>query len=142
MTLRQRRTGYAAAIVCAAAVGCSTAASREGGGGAQVRTAFSRALPHMDGQRLETTLLEVTYPPGGSSLPHRHPCPVIGYVVQGDLRTQVEGEPSAVYRAGETFYEAAGAVHLVSANASEENPVRFLAIFTCDRDTPLSVPVR
>lgn len=141
MTIRQRGTGYAAAIVCAATVGCATAASKEGGGDAQVRTAFSRALPAMDGRRLETTVLEVTYPPAGSSLPHRHPCPVIGYVVQGNLRTQVEGEPSAVYRAGETFYEETGAVHLVSANASEESPVRFLAVFTCDRDTPLSVPV-
>jgi hypothetical protein len=54
-------------------------------------------------------------------------------------RSQVQGEPQAVYHAGETFYEAPNSVHLVSANASRTEQVRFLAYFTCDRDTPLSV---
>jgi hypothetical protein len=48
------------------------------------------------------------------------------------------GEPEAVLAAGESFYEAPNAVHLVSANASPDAPVKFLAYFTCDRDTPLS----
>jgi quercetin dioxygenase-like cupin family protein len=52
----------------------------------------------------------------------------------------VKGGPVAVYRAGETFYEEPNTVHLISANASDERPVRFLAIFTCDREAPLSVP--
>ena len=28
------------------------------------------------------TTVEVTYPPGGFSTPHSHPCPVIGYVLK------------------------------------------------------------
>src|SRR6267154_1576636 len=47
----------------------------------------------------------------------------------------------AIYRAGESFYEAPNGVHLISANASDKEPVRFLASFTCDRETPLSVAV-
>jgi quercetin dioxygenase-like cupin family protein len=46
----------------------------------------------------------------------------------------------AVYHAGGAFYEAPNQVHQVSANASQTDSVRFLAYFTCDRDTPLSVP--
>ena len=95
----------------------------------------------MDGDRLSVQVVEVIYGPGGSSPPHRHPCPVVGYVVEGALRTQVKGEPEAIYRAGERFYEAPNGVHLISANASDKEPVRFLASFTCDRETPLSVAV-
>lgn len=102
---------------------------------------FSHALEPLDGSRLKVTVVEVRYGPGESSRPHSHPCPVIGYVVEGSLRTQVRGEPEAVYTAGQGFYEAANGAHIVSANASADKPVRFLAYFTCDRDTPLMQPV-
>ena len=50
-------------------------------------------------------------------------------------------EQRRLYRAGESFYEAPNSVHLVSANASDRDPVRFLAYFTCDHDAPLSEAV-
>lgn len=90
---------------------------------------------------LKVTVLEVEYGPGGSSSPHRHPCAVIGYVIDGEFHSQTEGGPDTVYRAGESFYEAPNAVHLISANASDRNRVRFTASFICDTDAPLTVPV-
>jgi quercetin dioxygenase-like cupin family protein len=56
------------------------------------RVAFSHMLPHLDGARLEATVVEVNYGPGESSPPHTHPCAVIGYVIDGTYRTQVKGE--------------------------------------------------
>ena len=106
------------------------------------RVAFSHALPAMDGSRLKVTVVEVTYPPGGASASHSHPCPVVGYVIEGEYRTQVKGGPVAIVRAGETFYEEPNGVHTVSANASDKRPVRFLAYFTCDNDAPLSAPAQ
>jgi quercetin dioxygenase-like cupin family protein len=85
-------------------------------------------------------VIEVTYGPGESSPPHRHPCPVIGYVIEGEYRSRSGTEPAVVYRAGQSFYEAPEAVHQVSANASTARPVRFLAYFVCDRQGSLSVP--
>ncbi len=124
---------------CATAVaGCGAGPSRNGGG-ADVRTVLSRTLPLMDGGRLSSTVLEVAYGPGGSSLPHRHPCAVIGYVIKGALRSATDDEPETTYRTGEGFYERPHAVHRVSANASERQPVRFVASFICDQDVPLSV---
>ena len=102
---------------------------------------FSHALEPLDGSHLKVTVVEVRYGPGESSPPHSHPCPVIGYVIEGSLRTQVRGEPEAVYTAGQAFYEAANGAHVISANASTDKPVRFLAYFTCDRETPLMQPV-
>lgn len=94
----------------------------------------------MDGKHLKVTIVEVTYGPGESSQPHSHPCPVIGYVTEGTVRTKTSGEPEAIYKAGESFYEAPNGIHEVSANASSSKPAKFLAYFVCDRDTPLSVP--
>src|SRR5712692_3253065 len=105
------------------------------------RVAFSHALPQLDGSHLAVTVAEINYGPGESSPPHSHPCPVIGFVVEGALQMQVTGEPEAIYKAGESFYEAPNAVHLVSANASKERPAKLLAYFVCDHDARLSVPV-
>jgi quercetin dioxygenase-like cupin family protein len=105
----------------------------------QARIAFAHALPNLDGSNLSAAIVEVTYGPGGSSPPHSHPCAVIGYVIEGALRSQMKGEAEAIYKAGETFYEAPNGVHMISANASSQDPVRFLATFVCDRDTPLTV---
>ncbi len=103
---------------------------------------LSQDLPALDGAHLKATLVEVNYGPGEASPPHSHPCAVIGYVVEGTLRTQVQGAPEIVYRAGQSFYEASNGVHLVSANASRERPAKFVAFLLCDHDTPLSVDVQ
>jgi quercetin dioxygenase-like cupin family protein len=107
----------------------------------RAHVAFNHALPPLDGSRLHVTIVEVNYGPGESSAPHTHPCPVVGYVLEGSLRTQVAGQPQAVYHPGESFYEAPNGVHLVSANAGAASPAKFLAFFVCDNDTPLSSPV-
>lgn len=107
---------------------------------ARSRTVFSQPLPKLDGDRLKVHIVEVQYGPGESSQPHTHPCPVVGYVLEGAVRMQVKGGVEAVYRAGESFYEAPNGVHLVSANASKAVPARFLATFVCDHPTDVSVP--
>lgn len=108
---------------------------------AQVHTTLSRALPQLDGAHLKVTVVEVTYAPGGSSRPHSHPCPVIGYIAEGAIRYQVKGEPETIYKAGDSFYEAPNGVHQISANASDKEPARLVAYILCDHETPLSVPV-
>jgi quercetin dioxygenase-like cupin family protein len=105
------------------------------------RTVFLHALPSLDGTRLQVTTVEVTYPPGGSSMPHTHPCPVIGYVLHGAVRMQVQGGPESLYKAGDSFYEPPNGIHLVSKNASTQEPATFLAYFICDHSATLSVKV-
>jgi quercetin dioxygenase-like cupin family protein len=128
-------------ITAVAAVTACAAPAAQSGGDAAVKVVTEQAFPALDGAALKLTVLEVSYAPGGESRPHRHPCPVVGYILEGELRTQVEGGPIAVYKAGDTFYEPPNGVHQVSANASTTAPVRFLAQFLCDRPTPLTTPV-
>ena len=107
----------------------------------RARVLLSTPIPPLDGAHVKTTLVEVNYGPGEASPPHSHPCAVIGYVVEGAIRTQVEGEPEHTYEAGGTFYEPPNGVHAVSANASTTRPAKLVAYFVCDRDAPLSVNV-
>jgi len=102
---------------------------------------LSHVLPSLDGARLKATVVEVNYGPGESSAPHSHPCPVIGYVVAGAIRTQVKGGQETIVKSGESFYEAPNGIHLVSANASRTAPAKLIAYFVCDHDAPLSTPV-
>ncbi len=104
----------------------------------RARLVLSHVLPNLAGDRLKGMLVEVGYGPGEMSPPHSHPCAVMGYVVEGTIRTQVEGEPETTFKAGESFYEAPNGVHLISGNASATEPAKFVAYFVCDHDAPLS----
>lgn len=137
----------AAVIFCSGVVVRHLAWSQEATSGShgeakeRARIVLSKELPTLDGKHLKATLVEVNYGPGEASPPHSHPCAVIGYVVEGTLRTQVKGEPEMTYKAGESFYEAPNGVHLLSANASSTKPAKLVAYLICDHDTPLSVDV-
>lgn len=89
---------------------------------------------------MEGSLVEVTYAPGGRSASHRHPGFVLGYVIEGRLRFGVEGEAERVLGPGETFYEPAGAVHAVSANALADKPTRILAFMVAPTGRPVVEP--
>lgn len=106
----------------------------------RARVVLSHTLPPLNGDHLQITAVEVKYAPGELSPQHSHPCPVVGYVVEGAYRMQVKGETEKIFRAGESFYEAPNGIHLISANASSTEPVKFIAYFVCDHDTPLTVP--
>lgn len=85
------------------------------------------------------TAVLVDYPAGGVSAPHHHRGSVFAYVVSGAVRSQVvPGGPVRTYRAGESFFEPAGSVHVVSANASSTAPARLLAVFVAPRSGPLT----
>jgi len=107
----------------------------------RARVALSHSLPKLDGAHLKASVVEVHYGPGESSPQHSHPCSVVGYVVDGAIRTQVKGEREATYQAGEAFYESPNSLHQVSANASQTQSATFIAYFVCDHDTPLSINV-
>ena len=95
---------------------------------------FSHAIPNIPGKSL--VAVEVLYAPGGKSAPHHHAKSafIYGYVVSGSIRSQVEGQPARVYKAGESFFEEPGAHHLESGNASDTEPAKLLAVFVVDSD--------
>ena len=104
---------------------------------------FERLLPNIPGKSL--VAVELVYPPGGATPSHRHPASafIYAYVVSGEIVSAIDDERPRVYRAGESFYEAPGAHHRVSRNASRTKPAKLLALFIKDPGRgPLVFPDR
>ena len=99
---------------------------------AKVTVVFDHVLPNAPGKSIKGVLVE--YGPGGSSPAHRHPKTAFIYatVLEGAIRSKVNNGPEKVYRAGENFAELPGDHHAVSANASDTEPARLLAVFVVD----------
>ncbi|WP_353447626.1 cupin domain-containing protein [Sphingomonas aurantiaca] len=93
---------------------------------------YQHELPNVPGKSIKGVLVE--YGPGGSSPAHTHPGSAFIYatVLEGAIRSQVNGGPIKVYRAGQNFSEYPGDRHGVSANASKTVPARLLAVFVVD----------
>lgn len=100
----------------------------------KVTVVFDHALPNVPGKSVKGVLVE--YGPGGSSRSHRHPASAFIYatVLEGAVRSQVNDGPEKVYRVGESWAELPGDHHRVSANASDTEPAKLLAVFVVDSD--------
>ena len=74
--------------------------------------------------------LVVEWPPGNPGLPpHRHSGPAFGYVLEGEMVFELEGEQARVVRAGEAFWEPGGdVIHYQDANNRDDIPVRFICV--------------
>ena len=96
-----------------------------------VTVVADKPIPNLPGKRLVSQVVD--YPPGASSVPHRHGSAfVYAYVLSGAVRSQVDDEPVRVYRPGETWFENPGSYHRVSENASATEPARLLAVLIVD----------
>jgi quercetin dioxygenase-like cupin family protein len=60
---------------------------------------------------------------------HRHPCPVISYVVEGTIKFQIRGEKMQVIHAGQVCYEPAGAIIEHFDNASDRATAKFIPYY-------------
>jgi quercetin dioxygenase-like cupin family protein len=98
---------------------------------AVVAQLMTRDLIGMPGK--EVTMETVEYAPGGKSPPHRHHAQVFVYVLEGSVRMQVQGSPAVTLSPGGTFYESPDDLHVVSENASQTKPAKFLVVMVKDK---------
>ena len=96
----------------------------------------SHALPNVPGKRV--TIVRVFYGPGGFTRAHRHAGSVTAYVTKGEIRSQLAGGSVETFKVGQSFFEPPGAVHLVSANASNTEPAELIAVFVADEGAQLT----
>lgn len=70
----------------------------------------------------------VEYPPSDPGAPpHRHSGPAFGYVLEGEMVFELEGDPERIVRAGEVFWEPGGdVIHYQDGNNRDDIPVRFV----------------
>ncbi|CDX40879.1 Cupin 2 conserved barrel domain protein (fragment) [Mesorhizobium plurifarium] len=63
-------------------------------------------------------------------------------MLSGEIESKVNGGKTRTYTSGESWFEAPGAVHSVSRNASNTEPAKLLAVFVVDtQDKKLTTPI-
>ncbi|MBS1952609.1 MAG: cupin domain-containing protein [Cyanobacteria bacterium SZAS-4] len=100
----------------------------------KVSLVYDHVLPNVPGKSMKGVLVE--YAPGGSTPAHTHAKSAFIYatVLEGAIKSQVNGGPIKTYKKGENFSENPGDKHGVSANASKTKPAKLLAVFVVDSD--------
>ena len=78
----------------------------------------------------EVMIATVELPPGDPGTPpHRHSGPVFGYMLEGEMTFELEGEPERVIRARQAFWEPGGdVIHYQAANHLDDAWSRFVVV--------------
>jgi quercetin dioxygenase-like cupin family protein len=76
--------------------------------------------------------------PGAMAGRHRHPGVEIGYVLEGSVTLEHEGQPAKALKAGDSFKNEPG-VH--NARNTGTTPVKILAVYLVEKGKPLAEAV-
>jgi quercetin dioxygenase-like cupin family protein len=79
----------------------------------------------------------ITLPPGQVAGRHTHPGGVAGYVTDGVIVFELDGQSPTELRAGDAFFEPAGATVHRFDNASADQQATFIACYPITGDEPL-----
>jgi quercetin dioxygenase-like cupin family protein len=92
------------------------------------RPLLSAVLGHRSVSHVEVK--EIVFKPGQKTPRHLHPCPVVGYIAEGTALYRREGQQEpTVLETGAAFYEPADTVMVNFDNASETEPMKFIAFY-------------
>jgi len=86
------------------------------------------------------TALTVELAPGTVVGPHRHGGFVYVYLLEGRVRSQLDGEAPKDYVAGQSWIEPAGSLHSKTVNMSNTEPAKFLAVIYSKADAVITQP--
>jgi quercetin dioxygenase-like cupin family protein len=106
----------------------------------KVTSLMSKDLREFSGK--EGLMITLEYAADGSDPIHRHDAHTFVYVLEGSVVMQVKGEKEVTLTPGQTFYEGPNDIHVVSRNASNTKPAKFLVFFLKDEGAPLLIPVK
>jgi len=78
--------------------------------------------------------------PGGAAGRHTHPGEELGYVVEGTLLLEVDGQPARTLKAGDAFFVEAGKVH--DGKNIGSGPAKVLATYIVEKGKPVASPAK
>jgi quercetin dioxygenase-like cupin family protein len=100
---------------------------------------LQQAIPNIPGKTFTSAI--VAFPPGAKAAPHRHgDAFVYAYVLEGEVRSQLDDAAAVVYRAGQSWHELPGARHRLTENTSTTAPAKLLVVFIAATGAPLKTP--
>jgi quercetin dioxygenase-like cupin family protein len=138
-------TGVAALFVATSAIAQQHGAAHEA---PRAGPPILLQAPLADAPGKNLVVVELNFPPNSNPPStaenhprgHRHPGSVYVYVTEGAVRLAVEGGPVQVVEAGGSFFEAVGAHHIITENASATEPARAIAVMIVPEGAPLTTP--
>jgi quercetin dioxygenase-like cupin family protein len=100
---------------------------------------FTQPMANAPGKSFTTVIVD--FPPGSRAHPHRHgQAFVYAYVLKGAVRSGLNDEAPQVYQTGGHWFEAPGARHPMTENASRTRPARLLVVFVANTGDALRTP--
>lgn len=102
-------------------------------------TALQEVQPPFIPEGAHAMTVVVEFPPGDPGTPpHRHSGPCFGYVLDGEMMFELEGEQARVVSAGEAFWEPGGdVIHYQNGNNRDDIPVRYAVIMLSRPGEPM-----
>jgi quercetin dioxygenase-like cupin family protein len=100
------------------------------------RTVIQKQDLRAQGQ--EGVMAQVELPPGAREGRHVHPAELFGYVIEGTLTLEVEGQPTATLKPGSSFFIGPGKVH--EGMNKTDAPARVVAVFVTEKGKPMTSP--
>ena len=101
------------------------------------RTPFQK-VEFPDGYVTVTGLAEL--PPGAAAGRHTHPGIETGYVLEGELSLEIDGQPAKLLKPGDSYQIPAGAVH--DAKVHGDKSMKVLGVYVVDKTKPLASPAK
>ncbi len=136
-----KRVGLRIAAMCAVAVGVAAAGIH--GLKAQQAPSVKRNIVLRQDMTIpgrEAVMALVELPAGSAEVRHTHAAEVYGFVQEGTLTLEVEGQPTRSLKPGDVFYIAPGKIHQGFNNGSAT--AKLSVVFIAEKGKPLTTPVQ
>lgn len=88
----------------------------------------------------EAVMALVEIPPGGREGRHTHPAEVYGFVQEGTITLEVQGQPTKTLKAGDVFFIPPETIHEGTNNGTVT--AKLLAVFVAEKGKPLTTQVQ
>jgi quercetin dioxygenase-like cupin family protein len=116
------RSSFRAALLIAIAAVCTMAHAQSE---VQAELLMRELIPSA-AEGKQVTLFRTVLPPGYKGVSHRHPGETFVYILSGRVINQIEDEKPKEFRAGDFFFEPAGALHARFENPDQEQPAVYI----------------
>ncbi len=128
-----QKTGLVAAIILLATAFCGSLAAQQ----TIKRTILQKwAVP---GSNYEAVLARAEIAPNAAFARHSHPGAELGYVLQGSLTLEVQGQPPLSLNAGQSFENPPRVVHWGHAGPAG---VTVISTYVVEKGKPLASPAK
>ena len=104
---------------------------------------FTRAVmqdQNLSVQGRHAVVARAEFIPGGVAGRHTHPGEELGYIVEGTLELQIDGQPPKTLKAGDVFFVPAGVIHDGKNVGSGKAVV--LATYVVEKGKPVASPAK